>query len=261
MLPVLFHVGPLTIYSYGLMAATGFIVATMLLTRRAEVEGEDPEIAMDLAFYIVVSALIGARILYVIIEYKSYIYHPLKVFMIWEGGLVFFGGFVGSVIAGYWFVKKHNMRFWKMADIIAPSLAIGHAFGRIGCLGAGCCYGAVTDSGFGITFTDPASLAPLNVPLYPTQIYSSLNELMIFFILISIRNYKKFDGQIIALWMLIYPVGRFIIEFYRGDPRGSIGPLSTSQFIAIGIVLVGASIYYRLSPVANKNKSERQTAS
>jgi len=255
MLPVLFQIGPVTIYTYGLMAATGFIVASLLLSRRARIEGEDPQLALDLAFYLVVSALIGSRILYVIIEYRQYVHNPLGIFKIWEGGLVFYGGFIAAALTGFWFVKKHNLHPGKFADLAAPSIAIGHAFGRVGCLGAGCCYGKVTDSPIGIVFTDPKALAPLNVPLYPTQIFSSLNELFIFLILITVRPRKKFHGQLFLLWMMLYAVGRFIIEIYRGDPRGQIGPLSTSQAVAIAAFLIAGGLMARLLRKASASKA------
>jgi phosphatidylglycerol:prolipoprotein diacylglycerol transferase len=255
MLPVLFKIGPITIYTYGLMAATGFIVASLLLSRRARIEGEDPQLALDLAFYLVVAALIGSRILYVIIEYRQYVHNPLGIFKIWEGGLVFYGGFIAAALTGFWFVKKHNLHPWKFADLAAPPIAIGHAFGRVGCLGAGCCYGKVTDSPIGIVFTDPKALAPLNVPLYPTQIFSSLNELFIFLILITVRPRKKFHGQLFLLWMMLYAVGRFIIEIYRGDPRGQIGPLSSSQAVAIAAFLIAGGLTIRLLRKASASKA------
>lgn len=245
MFPVIVKLGPITIYTYGLLVATGFLVATLLFVRRARVEGEDPNMALDLAFYSIVAAILGSRLLYIIIEYQEYISQPLKALMIWEGGLVFYGGFIASVPTAYWYVKRHKLHPWKMADMFAPSVAIGHAIGRLGCLSAGCCYGQVTDSGIGIIFTDPRAMAPLNVPLYPTQIFSSLNELVIFLILISVRPFKKFHGQLLLMWMMLYAIGRFIIEFYRGDARGFIGPLSTSQAIAIGLFVVAALLFYR----------------
>ncbi len=246
MLPVIFEIGPLKLYSYGLMAATGFLVASFLMASRAKTEGEDPEKALDLAFYIVLSALVGARIMYVLIEWPSYIHNPLKVFMVWEGGLVFYGGFIGSVVTSIWFVRKHNIEAWKMADIIAPALALGHMFGRLGCFGAGCCYGDVSDVAWSVIFTHPASLAPLNVPLHPTQLYMALNELVIFLILISVRRFRQFKGQIFLLWMILYAIGRFTIEIYRGDPRGFIGPFSTSQAVAIVALAVASALYAKL---------------
>ncbi|MBI5178252.1 MAG: prolipoprotein diacylglyceryl transferase [Nitrospinae bacterium] len=245
MLPVLFKVGPLTLHTYGLLAAVGLFTGVFLAARRAGHEGVDKDIVADLGFYLVLAAIIGSRLLYVVVEYKTYLAEPLRIFKIWEGGLVFFGGVMAAVPTGWWFVRKHNLDFWKMADIFAPYLALAHAIGRLGCLAAGCCYGRPTDAWFGVVFTNPDSLAPLGVPLIPTQVFDSLNEFSIFLILIAVRPYKKFQGQLLVMWLMLYSVGRFFIEIYRGDPRGWLieGALSTSQFIAI-LTFIAAGVYF-----------------
>jgi phosphatidylglycerol:prolipoprotein diacylglycerol transferase len=254
MLPVLIKIGPVTLYTYGLMMALAMLTAAYYVQRRAGIEGEDPEKALDLAFYCLIAALVGSRALYIIVEYKQYIADPLAIFKIWEGGLVFYGGFIAAALTGFWFVNKHKIKPWKMADIAAPALALGHGIGRLGCLFAGCCYGKPTDSWLGITFTNPLALAPKGIPLYPTQIFSSLNELTIFVILILVRPYKKFDGQLFLMWMGLYATGRFIIEFYRGDRRGvSVGELSTSQGIAIAVAVTAAVVLFAL--LSKKKKS------
>lgn len=245
MFPVIFEVGPLILPTYGLMAAMGLFLGSFLFVRRASIEGEDPQKAMDLLFFVVIGGIVGSRFLHVIIEYKAYVNKPLEIFMFWKGGLVWYGGLILAMILVSWYVKKHKLHPWKIADMTAPSFAIGHAFGRLGCLFAGCCHGRFTDSWLGIVFTDPRSLAPLNVSLYPTQIFSSINEFVIFFILITVRPYKIFHGQLFLLWIMLYAPGRFAIEFLRGDPRGYLGPLSTSQWIAIGAFTIAAFMFQR----------------
>jgi phosphatidylglycerol:prolipoprotein diacylglycerol transferase len=252
MLPVLIKIGPVTLYTYGLMMALAMITTAYYVQRRAGIEGEDPEKALDLVFYCIIAALVGSRALYIIVEHEQYISNPLAVFKIWEGGLVFYGGFIAAALTGFWFVNKHKIKAWKMADIAAPGLALGHGIGRFGCLFAGCCYGKPTDSWIGITFTNELALAPKGIPLYPTQIFSSLNELTIFVILILVRPYKKFDGQLFLMWMGLYAAGRFVIEFYRGDRRGvSVGDLSTSQGIAIAVAITAAVV---LATLLSKKK-------
>lgn len=245
--PILLELGPIKIFTYGLMVATGFFCAILLASRQAKKEGLDPQKILDLCFYILLSALIGARILYIIVEYKSFADHPLDVFKIWKGGLVYYGGLVLAVAVSAWYMKKHRMAVWQVADILAPSIAIGQAIGRWGCYFAGCCYGIRTDVSWAITFTDPRSLAPLNIPLHPTQIYLSLNALLIFGILIWLRKRKSFDGQIFWTYGILYSIGRFIIEYFRGDDRGFAleGVLSTSQFI--GIFVLAASAFMLIS--------------
>lgn len=245
MLPVLFKIGPLTLHTYGLLAAVGLFTGVYLSAKRAAKEGYSGDLVMDLGFYVVVAAVVGARLLYVIVEYRMFANDPIRIFKMWEGGLVFFGGVLAAIPVAAWFVKKHKLPFWALADIFAPYLALAHAIGRLGCLAAGCCYGKPTTSALGITFTDPASIAPTGVPLLPTQIFDSVNEFVIFLILVAVRERKRFHGQLMLMWLMLYSVGRFIVESFRGDPRGWIieDVLSTSQGVGI-LVFVAATILF-----------------
>ncbi len=247
MLPVLLQIGPIKLFTYGLMAAIGLVTGVTLAARRAEKEGLDGGLIADLGFYVIIAAIAGSRLMYVIVEYPAYIAEPLRIFKLWEGGLVFYGGFIACVPVVWWFIGKHKLPFWKVADVLAPYLALAHAIGRLGCLAAGCCYGKPTGSWINIVFTNPAGLAPLGVPLYPTQLFDSLNEFTIFLILLAIRRHKKFDGQLMAGWITLYSFGRFIVEHFRGDPRGHfLGlSLSTSQGIAIIGFVCGLMLLYR----------------
>ncbi|MBI3793599.1 MAG: prolipoprotein diacylglyceryl transferase [Nitrospinae bacterium] len=249
MFPVLFNIGPLTLHTYGLLVATGLFTGVYLSALRAGKEGYNRDVVLDLGFYIVLAAIIGSRLLYVIVEYKTYLDSPLRVFKIWEGGLVFFGGVLGAIPVAVWFLRKHKIPFWPMADIFAPYVALAHGIGRLGCLAAGCCYGRPTTSWLGVTFTSDQAIArPLNTPLLPTQLFDSVNEITIFLILLVARNHKRFDGQLILLWLMLYSVGRFIVEIYRGDPRGWIieGVLSTSQGVGIAVFVVSAFVFVKL---------------
>jgi phosphatidylglycerol:prolipoprotein diacylglycerol transferase len=248
MYPILLELGPLKIFTYGLLVATGFFIAILLASKQGEKEGMDPQVIMDLCFYILLSAIIGARVLYVVVEYKYFVDHPLDIFKVWKGGLVFYGGLVLGVIVAMRIAISKKLPIWKTADILAPSIAIGQAIGRWGCLFAGCCYGTKTDLPWGITFSDPKSLAPLNVALHPTQIYLSLNAILIFGILVWFRKRKKFDGQLFCLYGILYSIGRFIIEYFRSDDRGFAldGMLSTSQFIGIFTLAISLFIFFRL---------------
>ena len=159
---------------------------------------------------------------------------PLEIFRIWNGGLVFYGGFVIALITAILYLKRKKLSLFLTADIMAPPLALGHFFGRLGCLFAGCCYGKATDLPWAITFTNTESLAPLGVPLHPTQLYAAINNLLIFVFLWFFRRRKKFDGQIFWIYVLLYGVTRSFIEMFRGDFRGELilGVLSISQVIA-----------------------------
>jgi phosphatidylglycerol:prolipoprotein diacylglycerol transferase len=240
--PVLFQLGWITIYSYGFMIALGIIVGLFLARRQAMREGIDPNKIVDIAFYCLVAALVGARLLFVLLNFGEYADDPVKILKIWEGGLVFYGGLLPAAALGIWYIKRLDLPLWQVADIFAPSVAIGQAFGRIGCFFAGCCYGSSCTLPWAVTFTDPRSLAPQGVPLHPTELYSSLGLFVLFAFLVWLRKKKTFPGELFWSYILCYSLGRFFLEFFRGDPRGSVfgGALSTAQ--AIGIPLAGISV-------------------
>ena len=235
MYPILIEFGFFKIFTYGLLVATGFLVAILLASSRAEKEGLDSQKVLDLCFYVMVSALLGARLLYVIVEYRYFLDSPLEIFKFWKGGLVFYGGLILGVLISLWYLKRNQMPMWKTADLLAPSIALGQSIGRWGCFFAGCCYGKKTDVAWGITFTDPRSLAPLEISLPPTQVYLSLNAVFIFIFLMWLSKRKVFDGQILWSYGILYSIGRFLIEYFRGDDRGFPVEqvLSTSQFVGV----------------------------
>ncbi len=223
---------------YGLMIGIGFLLAVLLASRRARKEGIDPERIMDLGVYLLLSAIVGSRVLYVLTTLREFTVNPLDVFAIWKGGLVFYGGMMAAIPVGIWYVRKHNLPVWKTADIMAPFLALGHAFGRLGCFFAGCCYGAPCSGPVCITFHDSQSLAPLGVSLFPTQLMESAGEFVIFGILMVLWRYRKVDGRLFWLYPLFYSILRFIMEFFRGDADRGLyfnGAVSTSQIIAVFI--------------------------
>lgn len=244
--PVLLEFGFIKIFTYGLLVATGFFTAILFAAHLGKKEGIDPQKIIDLCFYILISSLLGARILYIIVEYDYFLDHPIEIFKFWKGGLVYYGGLILGVVVALIYMRKNQMPVWPVADIMAPSIAIGQAIGRWGCFFAGCCYGVKTDVPWAITFTDPNSLAPLGIPLHPTQIYLSINALVIFLILVWLGKRKSFDGQIIWAYGILYSIGRFIIEYYRGDDRGYAGIFSTSQFIGIFILAVSLAMLFAL---------------
>ena len=256
--PILLEIGPVKIFTYGLLVATGFFAAILLASKQGEKEGINPQVIMDLCFYILLSSIFGARILYVIVEYDYFVNNPLDILKVWKGGLVFYGGLVVAVFVAMRIAKVKRLPIWKTADVLAPSIAIGQAIGRWGCLFAGCCYGGQTELPWGITFSDPRSLAPLNISLHPTQIYLSLNAIFIFLTLIWLRKRKIFDGQIFCMYGILYSIGRFLIEYFRNDDRGYVleGILSTSQFIGIFALFISIYIFFRLKKINRLEKAE-----
>jgi phosphatidylglycerol---prolipoprotein diacylglyceryl transferase len=242
-------IGPLPIRMYGLMIGTGFLLGIFLASRRGKKEGIDPDRILDLGVYLLLSAVIGSRLLYVLTSLREFEAHPLDVFAIWKGGLVFYGGVLAAIPVGVWYVRKHNLPVWKTADVIAPYAALGHAFGRLGCFFAGCCYGSPCSGPLCVTYGDPHSLAPLGVPLYPTQLMESGGEFLIFGLLILLRRGKKFDGQLFWLYPLFYSVLRFGNEFFRGDTIRGVyfnGLISTSQIIAVFMFGLSLFMLWRL---------------
>jgi phosphatidylglycerol:prolipoprotein diacylglycerol transferase len=251
--PILFEIptpfGAFPIRLYGLMIGIGFLLGIYLASRRARKEGIDPERILDLGMYLLLAAIVGSRALYVLTALQDFTDNPLEVFAIWKGGLVFYGGFLAAAPVGIWYVRKHGLPVWKTADVVAPYLALAHAFGRLGCFFAGCCYGAPTSGPFGIACNDPHSLSPLDVALYPTQLMESGGDLLIFSVLIIFRRRKKFDGQLFWLYLSFYSIMRFTIEFFRGDEIRGVyfgGLVSTSQIIAVLLLGFSLAMLWRL---------------
>jgi len=240
MYPTLINLGMFSIHTYGLFIAIGFLAAMLLARREALRVSLDPEKITDLAFYILIAAIVGSRLFYVFTAPETFLENPLEIFKIWKGGLVFFGGFIAALATALIFMKKYSLPIWLTCDLLAPSLALGHFFGRLGCFFAGCCYGKQCDLPWAVTFSHPESLAPTGVLLHPTQLYSSMSNLMIFSILWFWRRRKTFDGQIFWIYILLYGTLRSLIEQLRDDFRGAIvfDLLSLSQTIGLFLAII-----------------------
>lgn len=233
--PILFKIGPLTIHTYGVLVATGFLLGIALAVGQARKEGIPSDKILDLGFYVLLAAIIGSRLFFVVINAGYYLKNPIEILKIWEGGLVFYGGILFAVPVAIWYIKKNGLGIWSTGDIFAPSIAIGHAIGRLGCFSAGCCYGRPAEGlPWAITFTNPESLAKIGIPLHPTQLYESLGEFINFLILITLRRHQSFRGQLFWTYLLLYSALRFIVEFFRGDEnRGFIfGDISIAQGVS-----------------------------
>jgi len=232
-------------HTYGFMIAIGFLLAIYTVRKLAAQNKINPDLISDLSFWLLMYGFLGARVLFVFTRLDYFIQNPLDIIKVWEGGLVFFGGLISSTAYAVWFFKKHKLRPWVMIDVLSPGLVLAHAFGRLGCLGAGCCYGRPTDVPWGIKLnSELVDIGMRGVPLHPTQLYESVSLFILFAGMIYIGKHKKFDGQVGLTYFMLYPIIRSIIEIYRGDSiRGFLieNVLSTSQFISI-LVFVGAAI-------------------
>ena len=194
----------------------------------------------DLGFWIILGAIVGSRLLYVLINPTYFLHNPLEIFMFWKGGLVFLGGAVLGALLAYRFMRKNRMPVLLWLDVFAPGLGLGQAVGRLGCLSAGCCFGKFSTVPWAVTFTDPDCLArPLNMPLHPTQLYHSLAGLITFLVLLAAKRKITGDGRLMGLFLVLYASFRFGIEFFRGDYRGYAGFLSVTQILATGFFLLG----------------------
>ncbi|MDA8078427.1 MAG: prolipoprotein diacylglyceryl transferase [Nitrospiraceae bacterium] len=244
MFPVLIKIGPFTLHTYGFLIAIGFLVALGIAVMRAKRAGLSPEKITDIGFYSLLAAIVGSRLFFVGQNWSFFSSRPLEIVKIWEGGLVFYGGVLLAVPTALWYTRKQGLPLWKTADVWAPSIAIGHAIGRLGCFCAGCCYGKPADSlSWAVTFTHPETLAIRGVPLHPAQLYESGAEFLNFLVLIFLGRRASFDGRLFWVYILNYSIIRSVVEVFRGDEvRGFLLPgVSTSQGISV-IMFLGAAI-------------------
>lgn len=239
MYPTLFSLGPLNIHTYGLFIAMGFVIGLLVAMHIGKTEGFHSGQILDMGLIIILCAIIGSRLAYVLLNIKYYMDHPLDIFKMWQGGLVFSGGLVVVALAMIWYLKRRHLPFWKVGDLFAPALAIGQGIGRLGCFMAGCCYGKPTGMPWGMIFTDPGTLAPRNIPLHPTQLYAALSGILIFAVLMVLRAKRKFEGQVFLWFLILHSTSRLLMERLRGDDRGLIPgtEMSMTQLIALLILM------------------------
>jgi phosphatidylglycerol---prolipoprotein diacylglyceryl transferase len=257
MYPKLFELGPLPLHTYGLLLATALLVAISVAARLAERDGVDRKRAWDLGFVVIISSIIGAKLLLVFVSYDYYLSDPRRIFSLefLQAGGVFYGGFLGAVLGAYLFARRNpDLPFWRMADAAAPAIPLGQSIGRLGCFAAGCDYGRPTDVPWAVTFTSDYAHrivgVPLHVPLHPYQLYESFGTFVLFLGLLWAFSRRQFTGQVFLLYVICYGVLRFILEFYRGDfDRGFVFGelLSTSQFISLLLVPLAILLYARLA--------------
>jgi phosphatidylglycerol:prolipoprotein diacylglycerol transferase len=236
------HIGPLTFHMYGLMIAVGFFSALMIVLRRGKKRGLSEDTIYGIFYCAIIGGLLGCRLLFYIVEIPQIMKDP-SILWDFKNGYVVYGGIIGGILTSMLYVKlKRKEKYFPYFDMVMPAVAIAQGFGRIGCFCAGCCYGAETDSWFHVVFTH-SQFAPNNVPLIPTQLMSSAGDFLIGFFLIYYSGKNKVPGRSAAMYLILYGIGRFLLEFFRADHRGSLGVFSTSQIISFGIVAIGVLLY------------------
>ena len=252
MYPRLFELGPITLYTYGVLLAAAYLVGLKLAMVRAKARGLDANRVLDLGIYIIISALVGAKLLLLVTDFRTFRADPRELLTLARSGGVFYGGLILAVAVALWYIRRVGLPLWTTCDVFAPGIALGHVVGRFGCFFAGCCYGKPTTKPWGITFTDPFAASnvgtPLGVPLHPTQLYEAGAELLILIVLlVTERKGRPFPGRTFWLYMLLYAISRFIIEFFRGDERGTVFMFSTSQFISLLLAPLAVAMLVYLS--------------
>jgi phosphatidylglycerol:prolipoprotein diacylglycerol transferase len=250
--PILFELGPLTIYSYGVLLAAAYLAGLWLATARARAAGLDASKVLDLGIWVIIAALVGAKALLLVVDFQRFTSSWQDFTTLLRSGGVFYGGLIAAIVVCIYLLRKHRLPLWQSADFFAPGIALGYMVGRLGCLMAGCCYGKPTDVAWAVTFTDPvANLnvgTPLNQALHPTQIYEAGAGLLILVVLLLLeRRVRSFPGRTFWTFVLLYSISRFVIEFYRGDDRGMVGMLSTSQFISVVLFPLSLFMLWYLS--------------
>lgn len=253
----LFSIGPLTVHSYGLMIALGILVCVFMGMYRARKYGYKDEVVLDIAIFGILSGFVGAKLLYVLVEFDSFLKNPMDV--LGSEGFVVYGGIIVGAWVGILYCRIKKLPCWEYFDLLAPSIAVAQGFGRIGCFLAGCCYGRPAEAFWGVTFPE-GSFAPAGVPLIPTQLISSAGDFIITGILLVYSKHNKKAGNVGILYMLLYGIGRFLVECLRSDDRGTVGLLSTSQFISIGIILLAIILFFRHQIFKNTKKENSEEA-
>lgn len=249
-------IGPFTIHGYGLMISIGVLCAVFVAAYRAEKKGLDKELVQSLSIVALISGFIGAKLLFIIVELEAVMRTPALI--VSGAGFVLYGGIIGGILAAVIYCRAKKVSFLEYFDLLAPSISLAQGFGRVGCFLAGCCYGCETDSFIGITFKNSA-IAPNLVKLVPTQLISSVSNFAIGAILLIYARNKRKPGKVALLYLVLYSVFRFNIEFVRNDYRGSIGFMSTSQFISV-IVFALAVTLFILDSVKTKKKAKANEA-
>lgn len=234
----LLQIGPFTVYGYGLMIAIGVLVAYSVGEYRAKKRGLDPDSLFWLTISCLIGGILGAKLLFILVEIKSIIANP-KILLDVTHGFVVYGGIIGGIGVGYLFCKIKKLPFLKYFDLVMPSIAIAQGFGRVGCMFAGCCYGRETDSWFHVIY-QTSDFAPNGVALIPTQLIMAILNFAHFFMLAYLaKKVVKHDGQVAGFYLVFYSIGRFFLEYLRNDPRGEVKMFSTSQFISLFILAAG----------------------
>ncbi len=252
--PVLFQLGPVTIYTYGVLAAVGFLIGLWYARHQAPKAGLNPDKIWNLGIYGILIALVTSKIWFVFSAWSYYVQNPREIFSMttFQSAGTFYGGVLGAILWGVLYTHFQKLPVMPTLDVSMPPIALGHAIGRLGCFAAGCCYGKPTSLPWGVKFTNPIASAvagtPLNVSLHPTQLYESAAEFLNFVLLVLLGTRKRFSGQVFGAYCILYGLERGTIEFFRGDPGRTLmfhDSVSLMQIVSVGMILLGGYLWWR----------------
>jgi phosphatidylglycerol:prolipoprotein diacylglycerol transferase len=256
MLPQLIRIGDFFLPTYGLLVTVGFLAGLWLAGRLARRAGLDKDAVLNLGIYSALAGILGAKLMLVVLDWNYYRARPGEIFSLstLQAGGIFYGGLIAALLVAAWYIRRKRLPGWATADIFAPGIALGHAIGRLGCFAAGCCWGVETHLPWAVTFTNPVSHelfgTPLHRPLHPTQLYESLAEAVIFFVLYRRYLRPHAPGSVLGLYLLLYSGARFFIEFVRAhdELNPPLGPFYVEQWIALALAGVGLWLVLRRRP-------------
>ncbi len=261
MYPILFQVGLFELRSYGVIVATAFFVGLWLASKEAERKGLGQQIVQDFAFYGLLGGIIGARLYYVVFSRPDYfLQHPWEILTVWQGGISVIGSLLGGLAAALLYTRLRNISFLRFADTLAPAIPLSQAVGQLACLLNGDSYGRPTDVPWAITYTNPQSMAPLNIPLHPIEIYEMVGYFLVFWLVWKTRKFYRAEGLGFFTYLAGYGVARFSVEFFRGEPA-MFGNIPAAQVFSTVLVLGSLAGFYLLRAPAMNAVRSRKTKS
>jgi phosphatidylglycerol---prolipoprotein diacylglyceryl transferase len=251
MYPILFQIGDFELRSYGVIVALSFFVGLWMSTKEADRKGLDPKYIQDFAFYALVGGILGARLYFVLFSKPAYyLENPWEIIAIWHGGIGVIGAVLGGWLAAVWYCRANKVSFRRFADSLALGIPLGQTVGQLACLLNGDSYGKATDLPWAITFTDPRSLAPVNTPLHPIEIYEMVGYFLVFLLVWKTRKFYRADGLSFLTYLTGYGIARFSVEFFRGHPAIFAWNIPAAQVFGVALVLASVAGFYLLARAA-----------
>ena len=253
MYPVLVQLGTFELRSYGVIVALSFLLGLWLSTSEAKRKGLDPGLIQDFALYALLGGIVGARLYYVVFSNPAYfLQKPWEIVAVWHGGIGIIGALLGGGLTALWYCRRKKLSFWRVADTLAPGVALGQAAGVFACLLNGDSYGKPADLAWAITYSDPRAMAPLNIPLHPVEIYEMAAYLLVFLVVWQTRGKYRTDGFALLTYLAAYGVARFSVEFFRGNPAIFAWGIPAAQVFGVALILASIAGFYILGEARRK---------